>query len=180
MFQPKSFFIAGLKIIGVLTIIWSLTQVAPVIFQFYSVYNQPDMMQANDLRNYRVSLLFQVVYPIILLFIGIYLLKSGEALIQFAFRGWNEKNEESNSLLFILFMKLAGLVLIIYSIPTAFQLLSNVIFISSAEVIGTSNQTNFVIQNFVKTVISLLLGLYLLRSGKVFYKLGFSKNNEMK
>ena len=179
MVQPKNFFIAGLKIIGVLSIIWSFTQVAPVIIQFYSVYNQSDMMQANDLRNYRVSLLFQVAYPIVLLSIGVYLVKSGDALIQFAFRSWNEKNEESNSLLFILFMKLAGLVLIITSIPTAFQLLSNVLFISSAEVIRTSDQMNFVLMNLVTAVINLLLGLYLLRSGKLFYKLGFSKNNEM-
>lgn len=173
MFQPKSFFIAGLKIIGVLTIIWSFTHVAPVVFQFYSVYNQPDMMPANDLSNYRVALLFQVVYPIVLFAIGVSLLKSGEALVQFAFRNWNEKNDESISSLFMLFMKLAGLALIIHSIPTAFQLLTNVLFTSSAKIIGTSEQMNFILQNLITTVVSLLLGLYLLRSGKVFYKLGF-------
>ncbi|WP_438313015.1 hypothetical protein [Sporosarcina sp. FA9] len=179
MFQPKSFFVASLKIIGVLTIVWSFVQIAPVAFQFLYVYNQPDMMPANDLSNYRISLIFQVVYPIVLLSIGVYLLKSGEALIQFAFRDWNEKNEKGIGQSFMLFMKLAGLVLIIYSIPTAFQLLSNVLFISSAKVIGTSNQLNFISINLVSTVINLLLGLYLLRSGKIFYKIGFTKNNEI-
>jgi len=168
-----------LKIIGVLTIVWSFVQVAPVVLQFYYVYNQPDMMPANDLSNYRISLLFQVVYPIVLLSIGIYLLKSGEALIRFAFRDWNEQNEEGIGQLFSLFMKLAGLVLLIYSIPTAFQLLSNVLFISSAKVIGTNNQMNYIVQHLVSTVINLLLGLYLLRSGKIFYKIGFTKKNEM-
>ncbi|MFD1929542.1 hypothetical protein ACFSFY_15980 [Sporosarcina siberiensis] len=178
MFQPKSFFIAGLKILGVLTIVWSFVQIAPVVLQFYYVYNQPDMMPANDLSNYRLSLIFQVVYPIVLVSIGVYLLKSGEALIQFAFRGWDEKNEEGIGQLFRLFMKLAGLVLIIYSIPTAFQLLSNVLFISSAKIIGTSNQMNYIVQNLVSTVVNLLLGLYLLRSGNIFYKIGFNNTKE--
>lgn len=182
MYQVKTFFQAGLKLIGVLTIIWGFTQVVPVIFQFFSVYNQPDMMTGNDLRYYRFSLIFQVVYPILLLFIGIYLLKGGEAIVELAFHDSNEKNRDRTGLWFVLFMKLAGLALIIYSLPKTFQIISNIMFVSSVYSVGTSEQTKSIVQNLTSTIINLLLGLYLLRSGKVFYKLGFTgqedSNNE--
>lgn len=178
MFPPKTFFQAALKIIGVLTIIWSFTQVAPVISQFYSVYNQPDIMPANDLSHYRFSLIFQVMYPILLLVIGIYLLKSGDAIVQLAFRDLNEENEDKISVLFFLFMKLTGLILIIYSLPKTFQIISNVIFFSSAQVVDISEQLIFIVPQLVTTVINLLFGLYLLRSGKVFYKFGFTDQED--
>jgi len=178
VYQPKTYFEAGLKIIGVLTIIWSFTQVTPVILQFYSVYNQPDMMSDNDLSYYRFSLIFQVMYPILLFVIGIYLLKSGRFIIQLAFRNLNDAKDDGIAMLFILFMKLAGLTLIIYSLPKAFQIISSVMFTSSVYGIDTSDQTRFISQHVVTTVINLLLGLYILRSGKIFYKLGFTKNNE--
>src|SRR5690606_12758586 len=122
MFQPKAFFHAGLKIIGVLTIIWGLTHVVTVVYSFYTALNLSDLMSGTDLTNYRVSLLFQAVYPFLLLALGIYLVRGGEAIIQFAFRGLEEKYEDKAGELFMLLMKLAGLVLIIYSIPKAFQL----------------------------------------------------------
>lgn len=175
MFQPKAFFHAGLKIIGVLTIIWGFTHVVTVVYSFYTVLNLSDLMSGSDLMNYRVSLIFQAVYPVLLLALGIYLVRSGEAIIQFAFRGLEEKYEDKAGELFTQFMKLAGLVLIIYSIPKAFQLVANVMFVSSAKVIDTSVQVDFIIHNLVITVIQLLLGVYLLKSGKFFYKMGFEK-----
>jgi len=178
LFQPKAFFRAGLKIIGVLTIIWSITQVTPVMFQFYSIYNQPDMMAGTDLSYYRFSLIFQVIYPILLFVIGVYLLKSGKGVIQMAFHDSNEDIKDDIGSLFILFMKLTGLVLIIYALPKAFQLISNILFVSSVQVIGTDEQVTFIAHNVVTTVISLLLGVYLLRSGKIFYKLGFAKQED--
>ncbi|MDW0117165.1 hypothetical protein QTL97_09470 [Sporosarcina thermotolerans] len=173
MFQPTALFQSGLKIIGVLTIIWGLTHVVTVVYSFYSILNLSELMSNSDLTNYRLSLIFQAFYPVLLLALGIYLLKSGEAIIQFAFRGSGEKYEAKTGELFMLFMKLAGLVLIIYSIPKAFQLVANVMFVSSAKLIDTTGQTEFIIHNLIITVIQLLLGVYLLKSGKVFYKMGF-------
>ena len=178
MFQPISFFRAGLKIIGMLTIIWSLTHVVSVVFTFYSIYNQSDLMINSDLMYYRFSLVFQAVYPILLFGLGAYLLKSGEAIVQLAFRGLEEKSEDKVGELFILFMKLAGLALIIFSIPNAIQLVANLLFVSSATLIDTSFQKEFITQNFFITIVQLLLGVYLLRSGKIFYKLGFNKQND--
>jgi hypothetical protein len=178
MSQPKALFYAGLKIIGVLTIIWSFTHVVLVISQFYSVYNQPDMVTGNDLRYFRFSLIFQVIYPIILFGIGITLLKKGENIIRFAFRDSGEEGESHTAALFTLFMKLAGLILMIYAIPKAFQIISNIMFISSVSSLNTSSQTMFIIQNLAITVINLLLGYYLLRSGKIFYNLGFAKQED--
>lgn len=111
------------------------------------------MMLNNELSYYRFPLIFQVVYPIVLFVIGLYLLKDGKSVAQIAFRGISEKNEESTSLLFVLFMKLAGLVLIIYSLPNAFQLISNILFTSSVNVVGTSEQTQFIVQHLVTTSI---------------------------
>lgn len=173
MLQPLALFRAGLKLIGILTIIWSLTHVVTVVYTFYSIYNLSDLMSNSDLTNYRLSLIFQAIYPVLLFALGIYLLKSGEAIIQFAFRDTEEKYEAKAAELFMLFMKLAGLVLIIYSIPKAFQLVANTMFVSSAKLIDTTGQIEFIIHNLVITVIQLLLGVYLLKSGKVFYKMGF-------
>ena len=178
MFQPISFFRAGIKIIGMLTIIWSLTHVVSVVFTFYSIYNQSDLMISSDLMYYRFSLVFQAVYPILLFGLGAYLLKSGEAIVRLAFRGSDEKSEDKVGELFILFMKLAGLALIIFSIPNAVQLVANFLFVSSATLIDTSFQKEFITQNFFITIVQLLLGVYLLRSGKIFYNLGFNKQND--
>lgn len=178
MFQPKALFHAGLKIVGVLTIIWSFMQVVPVVFQFFTVYNQPDMMSGNDLRHYRFSLIFQVVYPILLLVLGLYFVKSGQAIVQWAFRDADEEKEDKVGALFILFMKLAGLALMIYAIPKALQILSNIMFISSTNAVDTTEQMEFIIRNFVTVGINLLLGLYLLKSGKIFYKLGFANKED--
>jgi|SRR5699024_2436280 len=181
MFQPKSFFEAGLKILGILTMIWSLTHIAPVISQFFTIFNQPDFMSDNNLSYYRFSLIFQVLYPLILFIIGGYLLKSGKVVIDLAFRNLNTENETDKDrvdLLFILFMKLAGLALIIYALPKTFQIISNIMFTSSVYGMDTSDQTQFIIENFVTTGVSLLFGFYLLRSGKIFYKLGFTKNKD--
>ncbi|MBR7554965.1 hypothetical protein ACFFJI_11740 [Allobacillus sp. GCM10007491] len=177
MVQPKALFESGLKIVGVLTIIWGLVHITPVVFQFISIYNQPDMMTNHNLSSYRFSLIFQVVYPVILLMIGIYLLKDGKAVIDMAFNNSSTKGENKISSLFCLFMKMAGLVLIIYSLPKAFQIISNLIFISSVNSVNTFEQTQFIVQNLVMSVINFVFGIYLLRSGKVFYKIGFSKNN---
>jgi hypothetical protein len=178
MFQPMTFFRAGLKIIGMLTIIWSLTHVVSVIFTFYSIYNQSDLMIGSDLMYYRFSLVFQAVYPIVLFGLGAYLLKGGEAIVQLAFRGSDENSEDKVGELFNLFMKLAGLALIIYAIPKAVQLVANLLFVTSATLIDTSFQKEFITQNLLITVIQLLLGVYLLRSGKVFYNIGFKKQND--
>ena len=177
MLQPISFFRAGLKIIGLITIIWSLTQMVSVVFAFYSMYNQSDLMIGSDLTYYRFSLVFQAVYPFLLLGLGVYLLKSGEAIIQLALRGLDKKSDDKVEELFILFMKLTGLGLIIYSIPKAFQLVANILFVSSATLIDTRFQVEFIVQNLLLTVIQLLLGVYLLRSGKIFYNLGFNKQD---
>src|SRR5699024_8309251 len=80
----------------------------------------------------------------------------------------NETDKDSVDLLFILFMKLAGLALIIYALPKTFQIISNIMFTSSVYGMDTSDQTQFIIENFVTTGVSLLFGFYLLRCGKFF------------
>lgn len=178
VFQPRHFFKAGLKIIGVLTIIWGITHIVPVVFEFFSVYNNSNIIEGNDLRYYRFSLVFQVVYPILLLVIGIYLLKSGESIMDWAFRDSEEKSDDGVAQLFFLFMKLAGLALIIYALPKAFQILSNVIFVTSTSTVGGSEQIKSIFHHLAATIINLLLGLYLLRSGKFFRKIGFPQRND--
>ncbi|WP_262173571.1 hypothetical protein [Saccharococcus sp. Marseille-Q5394] len=178
MFQPTAFFRAGLKIIGMLTIIWSMTHAVTVVFAFNSIYTLSELMNHNDLMNYRLTLIFQAVYPVLLLALGVYLLKSGETIIQFAFRGSVEEQKDKEGELFMLFMKLAGLGLIIFSIPKAFQLVANIMFVSSTTLINTSAQMEFVLQNLIMTIVQLLLGVYLLRSGEVFYKIGFKNSSE--
>ena len=178
MVPPKALFESGLKIVGVLTIIWGLVHITPVVFQFMSIYNQPDMMTNQNLSSYRFSLIFQVVYPVILLIIGFYLLKDGKAVVELAFNNLSAKDEDKIGSLFYLFMKMVGLVLIIYSLPKAFQTISNIIFTSSVNSVGTNEQTQFIVQNLVMVVIQFVFGFYLLRSGKIFYKIGFTKNNK--
>ena len=178
MSQPTAFFRAGLKTIGVLTIIWSLTHAVSVVFGFYSIYNQSDLMNSSDLTYYRFSLVFQAVYPVLLFALGAYLLKSGESIIQLASRGLGEYSEDKVGELFMLFMKLAGLALIIYSLPNAFQIVGNILFVSSAKFADTGLQMEFIVHNLLLTVIQLVLGVYLLRSGKIFYNLGFVKQQD--
>lgn len=135
-------------------------------------------MTGNDLRYFRFSLIFQVIYPILLFVIGISLLKGGEAMVQWAFHDSDDESDNHSGVFFILLMKVSGLVLMIIAIPRTFQIISNLLFVSSANTVNTSNQEMFIVQNLVTTIINLLLGLYLLRSGKLFYRIGFVKQNE--
>ena len=114
----------------------------------------------------------------LLLVIGTYLLRNGDAVVQFAFRDSNEKQNGSIDTLFVLFMKLAGLGLIIYAIPETLQLISNATFAATVRGIDIHPQTDFIILHLASTLVKLLLGFYLLISGKIFYKLGFPDTQE--
>ncbi|HET7578072.1 MAG TPA: hypothetical protein VFK33_02240 [Bacillales bacterium] len=177
MTQAKAFFRAGLKIIGVLAILWALIHIAGVIYSFFSYFNEPGLM-GEALSTYRLSLLFQIAVPIVLFAIGWYLLKS-ESVLRFAFQDINEDIHTDIEKYFILFMKLAGLVLVVYAIPKVFQLIGNVIFITGTHGIFSGNQQIQVVTgSIVATVIELLLGFYLLGSGKLFRRIGFSETDK--
>jgi hypothetical protein len=176
--QLKGVLTVAVKVIGVLTIIWLIPQLFQLVYSFFSMMNQPGMVPGDVVTGYRFSLLIQAVIPLLLFVIGLYLLRDGDAVIRFAFKGETESGETEKSVsyqsLFLLFTKMVGLVMIVYALPKFFQLVSKIIFITSVQsAVRLDEQITFIIQNAVSTFIYLIVGFYLLKSGKYFIRLAF-------
>src|SRR5699024_492983 len=99
-----------------------------IVFSIQSVFNASDMKDSVTL-NYRFSLLIQAISPLLLLLIGMYLLRGGQGIVNLAFR--KQKHEKLHHQdIFFLFMKIAGLGLLIVAIPDVFQIISDGVFAS--------------------------------------------------
>lgn len=173
--EPNHVFKAALKIVGVLTIIWSFTKIAEMATYFLSIYNDSALMQDHMLFSFRFSLLFMLLVPILLFIIGVYLLKNGESIIKLAFKEIPKPTENSVETVFRLFMKIVGFILIIVSIPKGLHFISAVIYASSIYSPDTNMMLEPILNHLIPAVVYFILGLYLLISGNLFYKLAFSK-----
>jgi hypothetical protein len=172
-----------IKVIGVLTMIWVIPQFFQLVYSFFSMMNQPGMVPGDVVTGYRLSLLIQAVIPVLLFVIGLYLLRGGDSVIRFAYKGEKKSREIEEQVsyesLFLLFIKMVGLGMIVYALPMFFQLLSNILFIASVQSpVRLEEEITFVIQNAVSTLIYLIGGFYLLKSGDIFYNLAFPKKQE--
>lgn len=121
-----------------------------------------------------VDQLLAVLSPLIFLFVGIYLIKSTPGIAKWLMQSWENDEENSSQVMFILAMKISGVVLIVYSIPQVLRIISNAIYVGY----WYSNHLIIIASNLLTTVVSLIFGYYLLRGGRCFYSMAFSTDHQ--
>lgn len=172
--SPRDIFLTAIKVVGVIILLKALHQFIVLI----------PMITVNSFTTrWEVwQVLLSFISPLVLLLMGIYLLKQAEWLTE---RLWGAKQEQSEpettppQVLFHLALKVLGLVLIVMALPVAFRVLGNALYINSVSgAISTVYQTEFIYREVLATLVNLLLGFYLLCSGRFFARLAYPEREE--
>lgn len=173
--QSKDLLRVTIKTVGALTMVWAVPQFIQFVHALLSIMNQPGVVPEDVVTGYRFSLLFQALIPILLFTLGLSMLRSGEFIIRFAFNNDRDEMGEQVSYpsLFFLFIKITGLVMVIYAVPDLIQIISDVIFNASVKSSVEFDQASPLWSQAPSDLFYLLIGLYLLRSGKFIYNLAY-------
>ena len=120
--------------------------------------------------------------PIIYLFFGIYLLKNGRLVHNYAYPD-NDEIEEHDRLnnydKFTLFLKFLGIYIIVTSFPDLLKAITSYFTYTNApEVFMFTGQRQFTYINFLPSIVSIAIGFYLLKSGKIFVQIGLDQKKE--
>lgn len=115
------------------------------------------------------QILLPFISPLALLIIGMYLLKYADRLADYLWKTDDLEAETPRENLFALAAKITGLVLIVFALPEAVQILGNGLYIKAVSgVISTVTQNQLIFNKLFSTLASLLLGFYLLCGGRFF------------
>jgi hypothetical protein len=173
--KTQDYFDLGCKIFGVYFLFLSVNLFIRAIGSFYPVENAP-----VELEKYLMfDTLITRLLPFIYVGIGIYLIKNSRKLFFFAYRNIEEPDVSESSEKFRLFLKMLGIYLFSDYIPTLIHSLTSCFTIlSTPKVWDLFTHQQYISHNFIPSIVAIVLGLYLIRSGDFFVNLGFRKNKE--
>lgn len=167
--KAADLFIAGVSIIGILAIIKAIQVLTMTVSPLVGTFGQefPDWVITQQLIAW--------VYPLVLFFMGIYLLSGVNRIVKRFYPHSEQIILSSAREVFKLAMKITGMVLIVYAIPELFRIISNGLYVGYYYRFGidTFNQQLILTQGTLSTLVSLLFGFYLLYSGKFFESIAF-------
>jgi len=126
------------------------------------------------------QVLLSFISPLALLIIGLFMLRYANRLTESLWKTDEPESEaQPNASLFQLAVKITGLILIVFALPQAVQILGNILYIKSISgAISTVTQNQFVFNNLLSALVSLLFGSYLLCGGRLFYRMAFPGREE--
>lgn len=159
-------FAAGTRIVGILAIIKAigvLIMTVPSLF-------------GNNYPGWAMHMqIMTLVYPLALLLIGIYLLSGTGKLVRKFYPEEKDTVAESAQTVFLLAMKITGMVLIVYFIPDLLRVLSNALYIGYYRPLGidTIDQQLLIAERSLAMLVSIFFGFYLLHGGRFFARLAF-------
>ena len=161
----------AVRIIVVGLIILSLRDLVSIGGAFLSYWGQ----EGNSQMGQFIPMLLS---PVVMLIIAAALMKKAESIAEKAYPV--ETMEDINEVgIFNLAMKITGLVFMVWAIPDLVQVISKLCYISYlAPVIAHQEQTMYVADHLPRTLLFLLLGWYLLKSGRLFTKMAFKQQDE--
>lgn len=112
--------------------------------------------------------------------IGFYLLTGIPERIKKLYPEGDVPAMESSRTVFKLAMKITGMVLVVYGLPELLNIFSNALYIGQYQSMGinTSDQQIVVAERTLATLVSLLLGFYLLNGGRFFERLAFKGSDD--
>lgn len=167
-------FAAGARIIGILTIIKGIQVIIMTVPSLFVMFGQ------NSPEWAAVQQLITIIYPLALILIGFYLLAGIPERIKKLYPEGDVPAMESSRTVFKLAMKITGMVLVVYALPELLNILSNALYIGYFQrmAISTSAQEMIVAERTLATLVSLLLGYYLLNGGRFFERLAFKGSDD--
>lgn len=175
--KVQDYFNLGCKLFGVYFIFLSVPLFISAISTFYSgEFSSPDF--DKYLKFYKV---IARVLPFIYVFIGVTLIKYSEKIFAFAYK-FDQPDLSETSEKFRLFLKMLGIYLIADYLPDLIKSVTSYLTYSNApKILNFFTQQQFAYTNFFPSIVAIVLGIYLLRDGNFFVKLGFGKKeNESK
>ena len=167
-------FTAGARIIGILTIIKGIQVIIMTVPGLFVMFGQ------NYSEWAAVQQLITIIYPLALILIGFYLLAGIPERIKKLYPEGDVSAMESSRTVFKLAMKITGMVLVVYALPELLNIFSNAIYIGHYQrmAINTSAQQMIIVERTLATLVSLLLGYYLLNGGRFFERLAFKGSDD--
>ena len=174
--KASDYFNLGCKLFGVYFFFLSVPLFVAAISTFYSgEYSSPDFE-----KYLRFHILISRVLPFFYVFIGVMLIKNSEKIFSFAYRDY-VPDIDKNSEKFRLFLKMLGIYLFSQYIPELIESVSSYLTYSNApKVFHFFTQQRYANQHFFPSIIAIFLGVYLIRDGEFFVKMGFKLTNDNK
>ncbi len=176
--KAADLFLVGIRITGILTVIKAIQVLIITILSLWNL----SPLDGGNLPGWVVTeRIITLVYPVVLLIIGIYLLYGAGGLVKSLYPDIQQKAFASTRTIFQLAMKIIGVVLIVYALPELLRVISNGLFVGYYydSGVNTSVQLRMSIERTASTLVAVLLGFYLLYGGRFFEKIAFKNELEI-
>ncbi len=167
--RTSDYFNLGCKLFGVYFFVLSVPLFISAISTFFPPENaSPDI----DKYLFFYTLVARLL-PVIYVIIGVILIQKSDKIFDFAYRD-NHTDIKENSEKFRLFLKMLGIYLFAEYLPELITSISSYLTFSNAPgVFDFFVQHEYASQKFFPSAIAIALGIYLIRDGEFFIKLGF-------
>lgn len=166
--KAKDYFILGSKLFG----IWCFFQGIVGVLAAIPTFMSPPKLGPEMGRIYMATAFVGRIIPVLFIASGIYLLRGGNRLYEFAYPG---ETEQANDLewKFVLFLKMLGIYLLVVYIPDLLRTASAFfVYLNAPPYFDLFRESQFTYLNAASSIGGVLLGIYLLRSGRVFIRIG--------
>ncbi len=167
--NPREYFILGSKIFGV----WCLFQGVVDLVGLIPGFISPDNLTSEFDRIYFATVVVRRIITVLYIASGIYLLRGGGRLYRFAYPGEDEQGTDLEWK-FTLFVKMLGIYLLVIYIPDLLKSLTGYFVYRNAPKYFTNiyQQRHLIYGDAASHIGGVVLGIYLLRSGRWFISMG--------
>jgi len=166
--KARDYFILGSKLFG----IWCLFQGVVGLIAVIPSFISPDKLGPEMHRIYMVTAVVARIIPILFIIAGIYLLRGGAQLYKFAYPNEAEGTADLEWK-FTVFVKMLGIYLLVEYIPLLLKTVSAYIaYVNPPPLFNLLQERQFTYLNAASSIGGVLLGIYLLRSGRWFIRMG--------
>ncbi len=161
----------GLQLVGVITVINGVVQ---CIVSWGSLYGSwGSHLPSTEGMMPPWILITSIAVPLIVLGAGLYLLLGSKGLADRFYPDEEEKLDSARSI-FILAMKVLGLVLIVQALPDAVQIITSFMYIANMNAaLDFRAQSEFFYNRLLSTLLRFAIGYYLLVGGQLLLRLAF-------
>ncbi len=168
--KPREYFILGSKLFGVYCLFEGIVGLVGAIPTFIS----PDNLRPEFDRIYFTTVVVGRIITVLFIASGIYLLRGGGRLYRFAYPGEEEQGTDLERK-FTVFVKMLGIYLLVIYIPYLLKSLTGYFVYRNVPKYFTDiyRQRHVTYGDALSSVGGVLLGIYLLRSGRWFISLAF-------
>ena len=167
--KQKDYFIIACKLFGIYCLLVA-TNYGFKVFPDYFLDYGFSRAESHILIITRIS---ETTKFIIYVGLGLYLLRDGRIIYNFAYRGERDTEVENFDSIYSLSLKLFGIFLVIKMLPYLLEVIANYIYYTNVPpFVDTSEYKRYVNIRTVPSVITFILGFYLLKNNNWFYRFG--------